>query len=415
VTAAATPDAMGERLRRRLAPERWPLPLDGLPAGTALVGGAVRDGLLGRLAAAPDLDFVVPEDAIGLAQRFARRLGGTAVVLDAERDIARLVLGSWTIDLARCEGPDLAGDLRRRDYSANAIALPLAPGAELLDPTGGLEDLARGALVAVSEANLLADPLRLLRGLRLSCELDLHLAPTSRRWIHRHAGQLGTVAGERVLAELEKLAGLPRGEQGLLEVLAAGLLTPWGAESHPGLPLAHLGEPAAAERRMLPAETAAALPLARLAALLDGPALEQLHASRRLTQQCSRLRHWATVLHRPGKDSTPPLEGLNEPERLQLQRELEGQLPALLLSLPATTAQQALQRWRDPDDPLFHPRAPLDGHQLQQALGIPAGRQLGELLRHLTHERAFGRLPRQGASDAAVLAAARQWLALRRD
>ena len=139
-----------------------------------LVGGAVRDALLGRLAARPDLDLVVPEDAVDLARKLARRLGGAVVVLDQERSMARLVLQGWTIDLARRMGADLPHDLLRRDYSANAIALPLpaprnrssgepALNGDLLDPSGGLADLAAGQLRAISEANLLDDPLQTAR------------------------------------------------------------------------------------------------------------------------------------------------------------------------------------------------------------------------------------------------------------
>ena len=182
---------------------------DQLPEGTALVGGAVRDGLLGRLAAQPDLDLVVPGDAIELARRLGRQFGGTCVVLDQERSIARLVLKGWTIDLARCAGGDLTADLTRRDYTANAIALPLgglglgsdmAADLRLIDPCGGLQDLAAGRLVAISEANLLDDPLRLLRGVRLACELDFAIAPATWELIRRHRQRITAVAGERVLA-----------------------------------------------------------------------------------------------------------------------------------------------------------------------------------------------------------------------
>jgi tRNA nucleotidyltransferase (CCA-adding enzyme) len=411
----ASPDALADlaaRLWQRLAPGQWPLPLEALPPGTALVGGAVRDALLGRLQPRPDLDLVVPQGAIELCRQLAARLGGSCVVLDPERDIARLVRRGWTIDLARCEGHDLSQDLRRRDYTANAIALPLAAGAVPLDPTGGLADLARGRLAAVSEANLLADPLRLLRGLRLSCELDLPLDPASRDWIHGHAARLVEVAGERVLAEVERLAGLPRGDRGLQAVIDARLLEPWGAATQPGLPLAGLSLQAAAARQLTPAETAAALPLARLAALLDGPALAALHASRRLQQGCQRLRHWCGLLH----GSRGDLDRLEETVRLRLQRELEHDLPALLLTLPVSGATGALRRWRDPADPLFHPRPPLNGHALQQALPLAPGRELGELLQHLMGERAFGRLPAGGEeAAAAALAAARHWLATRHD
>ena len=161
--------------------------------GTALVGGAVRDALLGRLAPRPDLDLVVPGDAVELARSLASRWGGAVVVLDQERSMARLVLHGWTIDLARCMGKDLRHDLLRRDYSANAIALPLQPlesAGELLDPSGGLADLGAGRLRAISEANLLEDPLRLLRGVRLACELGFALEATSLGWIRRHHARL---------------------------------------------------------------------------------------------------------------------------------------------------------------------------------------------------------------------------------
>ncbi len=369
----------------------------------------MRDGLLGRLAEQPDLDLVLPADAIALARRLARELRGSCVVLDAERDIARLVLKGWTVDLARREGPDLASDLQRRDYSANAIALPLLAGEPLLDPTGGLTALAAGQLVAVCEANLLDDPLRLLRGVRLAWELELTLEATSLKWIERHAQQLRTVAGERVLAELERLAQAPQGEQGLQQTLALGLLQPWGADGEAIAVLAELTPAVAAARGLSAAECHEQLPLARLAALLPAEAVGALKGSRRLLRSCSRLRQGWQQLARGG------LAGLEEEERLQLQRELEELLPALLLRLPEAEAQALLVRWRNPADPLCHPRPPLDGDALRQALELPASPQLGALLQHLSRERAFGRLPAGDGAEAtadreAALAAARRWL-----
>jgi tRNA nucleotidyltransferase (CCA-adding enzyme) len=105
--------------------------------------------------------------------------------------------------------------------------------------------------------------------------------------------------------------------------------------------------------------------------------------------RCRRLRRWRREL---AEREAADLEGLGEAERLELQRDLEEDLPALLLDLPPTTAQAALARWRDPADPLFHPRPPLDGRQLQRELGMAAGPELGQLLEALSRERAFGRL-----------------------
>jgi len=427
---ACQPGALAGELWRILAPESWPVPLEALPQGTVLVGGAVRDALLGRLAPRPDLDLVVQGDAVDLARNLARRLGGAVVVLDQERSIARLVLHGWTIDLARCLGANLRDDLLRRDYSANAVALPLpavrngagaAPerNGELLDPSGGLADLAARQLRAIREANLLDDPLRLLRGMRLACELGFRLETNTAAWIRQHHHQLQTVAGERILAELERLAAAPDGAAGLALTVASGLLEGWRGSQAPqdtaappqdGDLLARLGSLTPGEatgRGLSPAETEQALPLARLAAVIDGDGLARLHASRRRQQAVERLRQWWERLAAVGGDP----ERLPEPERVLLQRQLEADLPALALLLDAAWARSALPRWRDPADPLFHPRPPIDGTALQRQLNLKPGRELGQLLEHLTQERAFGRLPRQVASnDAETLTMARNWL-----
>ena len=412
VTVYRPAGEVAEELWQRLLAEPWPLPQEALPPGTALVGGAVRDGLLGRLERQPDLDLVVPGDALALARQLARAHGGSCVVLDAERSIARLVLGGWSLDLARQEGSSLEADLKRRDYTINAIALPLpaagAAAAALVDPTGGLNHLGSRQLVAVSEANLLADPLRLLRGIRLACCLNFELEPTSRRWIESHASQLAQVAGERVLAELEKLASAACGETGL--ALECGLLRSWGADAatpRNATALSALGLDQAQDRGLQAEEISWALPLARLTALLPPEALAGLRSSRRLQQRCRTLRHWRQELGRAGGWDQLPEAG-----RLALCIELEADLPALLLLLPQSAAG-LLERWRLPSDPLFHPVPPLDGLSLQQELAIPPGRLLGRLLAHLTLERAFGRLaagPEAHAeARAEVLAAAQSW------
>jgi tRNA nucleotidyltransferase (CCA-adding enzyme) len=169
------------------------------------------------------------------------------------------------------------------------------------------------------------------------------------------------------------------------------------------------------ERGLTAEEEATVLPLARLAAVVGGDGLGRLLASKRLQQRCRQLRRWRGELaKRPGGN----LEVLAEGERLALQRDLEADLPALLLHLEPSAARAALARWRDPEDPLFHPHPPLDGRQLQQELGISAGPTLGRLLDALTRERAFGRLPRgdlgrslTGPEREQVLRAAHHWLA----
>ena len=383
-----------------LRAEDWPVPLSAFPADAALVGGAVRDALLNRLGPAPDLDLVVADGAIALCKTLSKRFGGSPVVLDAERDIGRLVIRGWSVDLARRAGQSLADDLKRRDYSVNAMALPLAQRDQLVDPHGGLEHLQRRQLVALAERNLLDDPLRLLRGVRLASELEFELNDTTAGWIQRHRDRLSSGAGERVLAELEKLCQSPQGQQGLQRCLDWGLLAPCPALA----PLAPLTAEQASSRGLSDQECQEALPLARMAAVLDGPGLQELKSSRKLQQRVQRLRHWQQRLG--AQNPAEHAQALKEAERLQLHRDLSSDLPALLLHWPAPAAKAWLRRWRDPEDRLFHPRAAINGDQLQQELGLKASPQLGSLLQFLMLEQAFGRL--DGTAEA--LERARQWL-----
>ena len=369
--------ARHRELLKRLAPERWPLDPSLLPPGTALVGGAVRDALLDRLQACPDLDLVVPDEAIRLCKKLAGQLNGTCVVLDEERDMARLVLKGWTIDLARQEGTSLVDDLWRRDFCLNAIALPLSADADICDPTDGIADLRDGRLRAVRESNLVDDPLRLLRGLRLLAEIPLAMEPTTATWIHRHRRALTNAAPERILNELQRLVCGPWAEAALAQLVQFGLLSPWAAVETSATPMR--------STLLSRDEAAVALPLARLTRLVSDTGLERLRASKLQRQRCRRLRYWQRQL---GSDPN----GLSETKRLQLHEELDEDLPALVLTLPEATQQHWLQRWRDPADPLFHPQSAVDGTTLQRELGVKPGPSLGRLLRHLRQERAYGRI-----------------------
>ena len=199
----------------------------------------------------------------------------------------------------------------------------------------------------------------------------------------------------------------PAGAAGLLQVLEAGLLEPWlPPQLALQAPLAALTPSRASTVGLSAAEQAWALPLARLTCLADGPGLARLRSSRALQKRVQQLRQQWQLLD--GRE----LEQLDESPRFALHSQLSDDLPALLL-LGNTPATPLLQRWRDGGDPLFHPRPPLDGAVLQQRLGLPPGPLLGQLLSHLSQERAFGRLARDSASETereAVLSAARCWL-----
>jgi len=182
--------------------------LAGTPAW--LVGGAVRDRLLGGRPQPPDLDLAVAGDVEAAARALARAARAAVFPLSESFGAWRVVArgGAWQADLAPLLGASIEQDLAQRDFTINAIAEPLA-GGELVDPTGGREDLAARRLRMVSRAAFGADPLRVLRLPRFACELALAAEPATLDAAAAHAGGLADVAAERVFAELKRIVASP--------------------------------------------------------------------------------------------------------------------------------------------------------------------------------------------------------------
>jgi len=202
------------------------LPPEGIPA--YLVGGFVRDALLGRDTA--DIDIAVP-DALATAPGVAKALGGTAFVLDKDTGAARVVLldKAWQIDFTSLQG-DIEDDLARRDFTVNAMAIPLGDGAAIaaaavIDPYGGRQDLERQLIRAVGEAVFRDDAARLLRAVRLAAELDFGIESGTEALMKRDAHYIAGVAGERVREELLRLLARPGAGARLACLDELGLLT----------------------------------------------------------------------------------------------------------------------------------------------------------------------------------------------
>ncbi|ELR98255.1 CCA tRNA nucleotidyltransferase [Gloeocapsa sp. PCC 73106] len=207
-------------------PEKWPFSLDWLPPSAHLVGGAVRDALLGRKSDYLDLDFVIPTGAIALAQKIAQYYSAGFVILDPQRQIARVVFPQATVDFAQQEGDTLETDLGRRDFTVNAIALYL-PQQTLIDPLKGLIDLEKKQLKMISVANLESDPLRLLRAYRQGAQLNFTIEAQTRIHLRDLAPLLIRVAPERVQSELNYLFANPHGSYWLEQAGLDGLLNVW--------------------------------------------------------------------------------------------------------------------------------------------------------------------------------------------
>ena len=206
-----------------LSPQYWPFSLDWIPTAAYLVGGCVRDALLEYASPYLDLDFVMPQDSIQTAQAIARHYKAGFVVLDAERQIARVVFDHATADFALQVGDSLVEDLERRDFTVNAIAY--SPHTQtLVDPLGGQKDLAKRTLRMVSAENLKDDPLRLLRAYRQAAQLNFSVDAETRLQLHALAPLLSKVAAERIRVELSYLLSHAKGTLWLTDLWQDGLL-----------------------------------------------------------------------------------------------------------------------------------------------------------------------------------------------
>ncbi|WP_088890931.1 CCA tRNA nucleotidyltransferase [Leptolyngbya ohadii] len=408
-----------------LSPQTWPFSLEWLPASTYLVGGNVRDALLGRQAEYLDLDFVMPEGAVQTAKAIARHYQAGFVLLDAERQIARVVFDRATVDFAQQVGDRLEDDLRRRDFTVNAIAYN--PYTEqLLDPLQGFADLQRHLIRMVSPENLKEDPLRLLRAYRQAAQLDFSLDPDTEQTIQQLADLLETIAAERVQAELSYLLSTAKGTPLLVRVWKDGLLAYWLPHTTAG-GLARVAQVDGAaialdqqwsdqglevtgwfrDQQRLSGTGRSWLKIAKLACLV-APDLElaeqelwQLKYSRAEVQSVLAVLKGFALLQ---TEEFP----LSKRSQFILFRTIGAAFPALAVLAVASgialeTIAPLMQRFLLPDDPIAHPMPIVSGRDVMAALKLPAGPQIGKLLEMLQMARAEGTISTR--EEALTLAA----------
>jgi putative nucleotidyltransferase with HDIG domain len=206
-----------------LADVRAALPAD-LPVW--VVGGALRDAWLRR--PIHDLDFAVDGDGLAAARRVARALDAPFYALDAERGVGRVIVQvdghDLTLDFARLRGPDLAADLRLRDFTLNAMAATLDDPSTLIDPLEGQADLRAKIIRACSDTALQDDPARGIRAVRLAAELSFRVERATRELIRAAVPGLASVSAERRRDEFIRCLGSPRPAASLRVLHALGLL-----------------------------------------------------------------------------------------------------------------------------------------------------------------------------------------------
>jgi poly(A) polymerase len=187
-----------------------------------LVGGAVRDVLLGRMV--HDWDVAVERDAILLARATADRLNADVYVLEAELDMARVLVDDTMIDFARLRDANLELDLAGRDFTINAMAIDLNHPDWIIDRFNGQADLEERVIRAIGESSLTHDPVRMLRAVRQSASLSMAIDPQTAEWIAAHAPLIVNSPAERVRDELNKTLEQGDVADSLLLLDAFGLL-----------------------------------------------------------------------------------------------------------------------------------------------------------------------------------------------
>lgn len=192
-----------------------------------LVGGAVRDLL--RQRSVHDLDFAVSGDVRRLARSVANALNGAFYVMDEAHESMRVILTSGSgerifLDFTALRGKDLNEDLLARDFTVNAIAIDLNGSNQIVDPLGGAVDLREHRLRMCSPAGFQQDPLRVLRAVRLSLELELHMLPETLRLARAAVKELKRVSVERQRDEFFRMLEGRHPESALRLMQALGVL-----------------------------------------------------------------------------------------------------------------------------------------------------------------------------------------------
>ena len=370
------------------------------PPSIFLVGGPVRDVFLGRPVA--DLDFVVEGDAPQLAREMAAELGGR-VVVHARFGTASVALEGMRVDVvtARRETytrpaalPDvtagsIADDLHRRDFSINALALPLADSRpQVLDLHRGVEDMSSGLIRSLKANSFVDDPTRIFRAVRYQQRLGFSIEEATLGQLQSAVaqGHIASLTPDRVRHELERMLQEDQLSQPLQRLAALGVL----AAIHPSLAgpqvEAHLAAVAAPDSGQEDRPD----PLVYLSALAYSLSTGQGEA---VIHRLNMPAHWAQVVrdtvHVRGLESTLAGPSLAP---AAVARLLDGfSAEALWAVSRLADSPAAAQRLTGYLNELRGAAPALDGSDLL-AMGVPQGPLVGRLLRELRDAKLDGRV-----------------------
>jgi len=364
--------------------------------GSYLVGGVVRDVLLGR--ANSDLDLVVEGNAMGLAESLAGEVGGRLVV-HRRFGTAKIRTGNLTIDLAMARAETYArpgalpsvrpgsiqDDLARRDFTVNAMALRLDPTSfgKLVDPFDGQQDLESKLIRILHDRSFIDDATRMLRAVRYEQRFAFRLEAAAEKLLRQNLAMLGTISGDRMRHELELILKEERPEKALKRAGDLGLL----GEVHPALKGNGWLEKRFVKAREVASPPTPALYLALLTYPIGVRDCEDLIARLKMPGTVSRVILDTARL----RGQMPLLDAPDLPPSAicgSLQEYSPTSVLACAIAAESALIQERLDlyltRWR-------HVRTAMDGRALQK-LGVPAGPRLGRMLKALHRAKLDGKI-----------------------
>jgi len=359
----------------------WGFLLKELPLESILVGGYIRDLLLGNRNKLLDIDIVVPDNAVDLCKKISKKFNCKFVVLDEIRNIGRIIFKDFVIDIACRVGETILEDLESRDFTINSIGFHLNQ-RKIIDPQNGLIDIKLMKLNCPNKNNLIEDPLRILRFFRFYSEYNFEFDVSLINFINENKKLLREVASERIIYELRKIFKSKRSFKALLLINEIKLFD-W-LQTYENLSSEYISN--LNFKNFTIKEIESFLPIYYLSEVLEEGAIKKLRFSRLEITSSKVIKKWKKKL------INKKIDNFSELERFELHSEMEKILPAFIFYLPFQDQIDWLVRWRDASDKLFHPRYLINGNTLKRHLNLNDGPLLGNLLNYLSKEYAFERI-----------------------
>jgi len=374
---------IGTKIEKSIKNYKWEHILSDLPKNSFLVGGYIRDLIIGKNIKRNDIDIdiIVPQNAYLVGKNISEKYKGKFIILDKSREIVRIIIEGLTIDIAPQISKDLIEDITSRDFTINSISFSF-DAKIIFDPLNGIDDINKSLLKTYQAKNLIEDPLRILRCFRFVSELNFDIDEKLFALINLYKDELASVSVERIQYELKRII---RGENAFRTVLLIkqNNLFNW-LQPHVSNP--HSFETQLNLQHFSKNEIQKFLPIFYLIETLNDLSIQKLKFSKSEIAEASILRKWKD------KITKRSINELNEEERYSLHKDLEKILPAFILYLPEKAQLDWLNRWRSMKDNLFHPTNFLDGNTIKKHININDGPLLGELLYFLSQELAFNRI-----------------------